>query len=462
MKLVKTLLLLVLLVYTGTAIAQVNHADLVKGDFKTGKDVTKKCLECHEKQANDFMASSHWTWKGDPKLLAKKTKEQIGKANLLNNFCISIEGGNWKGCTKCHAGYGWQDKAFDFKNKENIDCLMCHTKEKAYFNAKKTGVAGNINPQSIASGMLNLEKAAQNIGKPTRDNCGSCHFFGGGGDAVKHGDLDSTLAKPKPELDVHMGKLDFACQECHVTKNHKISGASTMTGVHEGRVECKTCHGDIHKDNKILSKHTNTIACQTCHIPYFAKGQATKVFWDWSTAGKEKEDIPEQHGKETYAKIKGDFKWEKNVVPTYAWYNGTINRYIKGDKIDPKKVVKISAPVGSIKDPKSKIYPFKVHAGKQPYDEEYKHLLTPNTVGGYWDHLNWQKALEDGAKAAGIPFSGKFGFVSTEQWVSINHEVVPAKSALQCNDCHMSGKRFDWKALGYKDDPIKIGVKVRK
>jgi hypothetical protein len=49
-----------------------------------------------------------------------------------------------------------------------------------------------------------LAKVAQKVGKTSRDTCGACHFFGGGGDAVKHGDLDSSLKKPGKYLDVHM------------------------------------------------------------------------------------------------------------------------------------------------------------------------------------------------------------------------------------------------------------------
>jgi mono/diheme cytochrome c family protein len=37
-----------------------------------------------------------------------------------------------------------------------------------------------------------LTQIAQHVGKPGRANCGACHFSGGGGDAVKHGDLDSS------------------------------------------------------------------------------------------------------------------------------------------------------------------------------------------------------------------------------------------------------------------------------
>ena len=38
--------------------------------------------------------------------------------------------------------------------------------------------------------------------------------------------------------------------------------------------------------------------------------------------------------------------------------------------------------------------------------------------------------------------------------MAINHEVVPAGKALECLDCHREGGRMDWKALGYKRDPM--------
>ncbi len=82
----------------------------------------------------------------------------------------------------------------------------------------------------------------------------------------------------------------MSCQACHVTKNHKISGASTLLATNDGRVSCEDCHRNPHKDsmaNKVLSRHEKTVACQTCHIPSFARGQATKMSWDWSTVGKD-------------------------------------------------------------------------------------------------------------------------------------------------------------------------------
>src|SRR5436189_4776614 len=40
----------------------VDHADIVKGEFKTGQDVTQACLKCHPNAASQVMKTTHWTW----------------------------------------------------------------------------------------------------------------------------------------------------------------------------------------------------------------------------------------------------------------------------------------------------------------------------------------------------------------------------------------------------------------
>ncbi|MBZ0156740.1 MAG: tetrathionate reductase family octaheme c-type cytochrome [Alphaproteobacteria bacterium] len=441
--------------------AGTDHSQFIKGPFKSGEEVTKVCLQCHEKQAEDFMKTSHYKWKGAPRSVKgmENSKDEYGKANLLNNFCTDVEGGSRAFCVKCHAGYGWVENAKLPAEKSKVDCLICHAKEGNY----KKGLGGEVDKDLFARGKINLEKAAQSVSLPNRDNCGVCHFFGGGGDAVKHGDMDSSLSKPGKEHDVHMGgPTDMTCQACHTVKEHSISGASLFLATNDGRVSCEDCHRDPHKDStahKVLARHQKTVACQTCHIPAFAKAQATKMSWDWSTVGKDIEDIKEEFGKETYAKHKGDFTWGMNVTPTYAWYNGKMERYLKGEKIkDPRKVLYLSKPVGDIKDPDAKIYPFKVHTGKQPMDSQYKYLSIFQNFGGLWSHYNWEKALTDGARTSGLPYSGKHEFIPTAFYGSINHEIAPKEKALKCGDCHFGiNKRLDWKTLGYTGDPMRVG-----
>lgn len=422
----------------------VSHANLISGEFKTGQEVTAKCLTCHAEAAHEVTQTTHWTWKSKPSYDPVRGEElAIGKANLLNNFCIGIQS-NWQGCTKCHAGYGWADANFDFSDSANVDCLVCHDQSGAY--AKTT--AGNV-----ADG-VDLLTAAKSVGIPTRQNCGGCHFNGGGGAAVKHGDLDESLYFPSEVVDVHMGRLNFQCVDCHLTSSHQIKGkAISVSPTNENQVACTDCHDKsaTHTDSRINS-HLDTVACQTCHIPAGALRQPTKMEWDWSTAG---QDLPEDPHE--YLKIKGSFVYQSSFIPEYAWYNGTADHYLLGDKIDPTGRTPITKPRGSINDPNALIFPFKVHLAKQPYDAIYNYLLQPQTVGEYWVNFDWEKALQSGAKATGIAYSGQYGFASTEMYWPTTHMVQPKENALQCADCHGEGTRLDWAALGYPGDPMLWG-----
>ncbi len=430
------------------AIAGPDHSEFIEGPFKTGPAVTATCLECHEEHAEDFMKTTHWTWSQEQTVNGKKVNR--GKKDAINNFCTSIES-NWPRCTSCHAGYNWEDASFDFSNPSNIDCLVCHDTTGTYL--KESTEAGRPFKN------VNLLKVAQNVGAPTRFNCGTCHFYGGGGDAVKHGDLDSSLEYPSRSVDVHMDtdSNDFSCQECHQTEAHAIPGNSL--GVSPGgqnHFDCSTCHTAEPHEQSRLNQHAAKVSCQACHIPYFAKEVPTKLEWDWSTAGGGHEDIKDELGMHGYSKKKGHFKWGKMVAPEYAWYNGEGGAYTKGEKIDPTQVTKLAYPLGSIDDENAKIYPFKVHRGKQIYDAKNKTFLTTKLhgEGGFWTEFDWDKAARLGTAASGMDYSGEYGFAPTEMYWRINHMVSTKQEALGCLDCHGDNGRLDWQALDYKVDPM--------
>jgi len=197
------------------------------------------------------------------------------------------------------------------------------------------------------------------------------------------------------------------------------------------------------------------VACQTCHIPSMALKDPTKVFWDWSTAG---QDLPEDHY--TYLKIKGSFVYERNVQPDYVWFNGNLSyRYLLGDQIDPSQTTILDQPAGSIQDPAARIFPFKIHAGKQPYDTVYNYLLQPITAGndGFWTNFDWNNAFRLAEPITGLKYSGQYGFAPTWMYWPTTHMVQPKENALQCTDCHSPNGRLDWQALGYPGDPMEWG-----
>jgi len=445
------LLILLLAFNISILFAQIEEHKEITGPFKAPQEVTTACLECHEDAAKEVMATSHWTWMSSDSLNipGHKNKMQIGKQNLFNNFCINLNS-NWPRCTSCHVGYGWKDETFDFLNEKNVDCLVCHDNTGKY----KKSPAGSGYPEKD----VDLVYIAQNVDMPNRKTCGNCHFYGGGGDNVKHGDLEIGLINPDTNLDVHMGENDMLCQDCHETDNHNMKGAafSVSIDMSEEQVECSNCHElPIHETEEI-DKHTKKIACQTCHIPVYAKEKPTKVYWDWSTAGQEIESEKDRFGKATYIKKKGSFRWDKNIQPEYLWYSGNSQRYLTGDKINKNGVTRLNYPLGSKNDSHSKIYPFKVHRGKQISDAENDYLIVPQLWGGFWKHFDWNKAAEEGMKSVNLPYSGKYEFVETEMYWRVNHEIVGSDEALQCNGCHAENGRMDWNLLGYKENPAPI------
>lgn len=423
-----------------------SHAALMNEPFATGQDVTRACLTCHPDAAQEMAGTAHFTWLSDPVPLEGQAElVRVGKANLLNNFCIGVQS-NWTGCTRCHAGYGWGDADFDFTDVTNVDCLVCHDQSGGYAKAA----------EGLPAEGVDLLASARSVGTPTRENCGYCHFNGGGGNGVKHGDLDESMYFPSEEQDVHMGRYDFQCVDCHKTTNHEIKGRAISVSVdNANQVYCTDCHTTgVHEDTR-LNTHTDTVACQTCHIPSGATREPTKMEWDWSTAG----DPNREESTHEYLKIKGSFVYEANILPTYAWFNGTVGRYLMGDPLDPDGVTNLNPLNGDVSDPTAKIWPFKVHVAKQPYDTLYNYLLQPQTVGetGYWTTFDWNSALENGAQVTGLPYSGQFGFAETEMNWTLSHMVVPKEYALQCTDCHGESGRLDWLALGYNGDPMTWG-----
>ena len=426
-------------------------------DFKSGPEVTKACLSCHTEAAKQIHKTKHWTWD----FMNPTTQQRLGKKNVLNNFCIQPRS-NFAACAACHVGYGWKDNNFDFASEENVDCLVCHDTTGLY--NKPPGKAGH------PADFVNLKKVAQGVSKTSRDTCGACHFFGGGGDGVKHGDMDSSLTMPDRELDVHMDALgaDFTCATCHATESHEVPGSRymptardeegvLMRGKEEGRnpATCRSCHGNApHVATKPkLNDHTQKLACQTCHIPAMARGGvATKMSWDWSTSGQlDEKGKPivrkDKKGHVVYHGKKGDFTYGDNIPPEYIWFNGRVEYTLLDTKIEKEEgVTPINHYLGGPDDGESRIWPVKVFRGMQPYDPVNKTLVIPHTAGkdttAYWENFDWKKAIEVGMESAGAPFSGKVDFIKTQMMWPITHMVAPAENALACVDCHSKDSRL--------------------
>jgi len=451
-----SLVLIGFLLYFNPILAE-DHKDKIEGPITTPQQVTEQCLACHEDVGTDILKTQHWTWLSEPFQAPGHGTIQMGKQNIVNNFCIAVPS-NWPRCTSCHISYGWKDTSFDLNDPSNIDCLICHDQTGTY---KKVPTGAGMPAENI-----DLLKVAQSVGKTTRQNCGTCHFDGGGADGVKHGDMDNSLLKPTKNLDVHMGGNDFTCTECHRSEKHLVLGASHASMARNANhISCTDCHETAQHQKEKLNRHTDAVSCQTCHIPEYGRGNDTKIWWDWSSAGKDIVPAKDDFGKELYDKKKGDFKWAKNVTPAYRWYNGQATYYQFGDKINPQKPVALNTLIGKISDADSKIYPFKVMRGKQIFDPVNRYLIIPKLFGekGYWKDWDWNLAAQEGMAAVNLAYSGTFDFVETEFYIPIHHMVAPKEQSLKCYNCHHKSKSIlDWKALGYSDDPMGKSVNKKK
>jgi len=449
---------------------------------------TNDCLACHGLMGADMLMRAHFTWEGVATNITGFEGETHGKNDLLNNFCIAVPTNEGR-CAQCHAGYGYDDKNFDFADMKNVDCLVCHDQTGTYAKAPKT--AGLPEPDVDLGAVA--RSVAENGGVPTIANCIDCHAKAGGGDNVKHGDIAMALVDTTREFDVHMGTdgANVDCVFCHGVKkdasenvvDHGIGGMPYHS-VDEGVMKtCEDCHGDA------ISRHAGTtvetivtshqqLACQVCHIPTFARNTPTKTEWYWETAG-DMDRVPvtdPETNRPDYDKMKGDFVWANNVRPTLRYFDGKWDRFIvnANDTFTgtptPENPVALGEPTADYNTVGAKIYPFKKMIGNQPADANNNTVLVPHLFGPkggpnpYWGNYDWNLALQDGALYTGQTYSGEFQFVDTVMYLTVNHEVAPKEQAYgmdgQCIDCHGSGQ-IDWTELGWTDEPPPFGTGTR-
>ncbi len=78
--------------------------------------------------------------------------------------------------------------------------------------------------------------------------------------------------------------------------------------------------------------------------------------------------------------------------------------------------------------------------GKQPYDTVNKTLVVNHVFGdddtALWKNYDYAKSIKAGMDYAGLPYSGKFGFIETRMNWFTTHMVAPKEKAVPCHDCH--------------------------
>jgi len=430
-------------------------------DYFEHYEGTKTCLQCHQKEAEDFFHSQHYQWKGSAPHISNAKGRALGKMNTINDFCTS-PANNWiglvqnkegdtitRGCSACHAGLGLKPSdQISESQLENIDCLQCHASgyRREVYRKKDGGWEWKPilwqNPEG-------LDSVAKRISLPKRSMCLRCHANSGGGPNFKRGDMEYILSDVDRDYDVHMGSngVAFDCIQCHKGDDHRIRGRGTDLSANDmpSTVRCEDCHGSApHKTNADLNRHVARVNCTVCHIPTFARTDPTDVVRDWSK--------PDFH--EETDRYSATIQLAQNVMPVYLWFNGNTREQFLAEplKKDTDGSIEMMVPEGSRSDPTSRIYAFKLHRATLPVLDG-KQWVIPIEVEEFFQNGELDQAVKEAAdKEYGIK-NAQYRFHPTIRYMGIFHGVRPAKYALSCHDCHSVNSRMNWAQLGYKSDP---------
>ncbi|MEP5763768.1 MAG: hypothetical protein ABJ308_04210 [Halieaceae bacterium] len=430
---------------------------------------TQTCLECHEQEALTFFDSQHYQWRGGtPNLVNTGETEMLGKLGMINDFCTSPGGDQWigkvfneegkvlaKGCSRCHTGLGLLPASEPSREQlENMDCLICHA--SGYRRDLYATDEGAWEWRPILwQNQEGMDSVSKRISLPDRSMCLRCHSSSGGGPNFKRGDIEYILKDPDRDHDVHMDSEgpDMWCIDCHAddTHTHKVIGRGVdmaATDRPEKRLECGTgCHAGLTHANADIDKHSARVACNTCHIPVFARDEPTDMRRDWSVVA-----FDEKKGKYQY-----DQDLEYDVEPVYAWYNGSSWAQVPGRPIrqNAKGEITMVLPQGDREDASAKIFPFKLHRGRLPVLLEQR-WVAPVATEELYHHGDPERAVRDATRQVYGIENAEFEWMDTIRYMGINHAVPPATESLHCADCHSAGGRMDWEALGYSGDPYPL------
>jgi hypothetical protein len=407
------------------------------------------CLDCHEAEGHEVHGSVMYQWQGQAPEVVNGPPFQGKISGGVNSYCINILG-NWSGCGSCHVGLGARPEATASPAQlANIDCLLCHQEEY-----RRVMVGGVFVPDTGAM-TITMDEAVRTVHEPTRYNCLQCHARAGGGDAVKRGDLAMAhIATTDSGFDVHMATTgaDLRCQDCHHTSDHRVAGRGsdlrpTDSDVEMGCTDCHTGMPTSHPDGTIR-RHLGRVACQSCHIPVFAKNasdtpdtEATEVHRTWLATHSSSPPFHPAADK------------DNNLTPVYRFWNGLSRSSLLDEIAAPDPVTgryPTSRPVGHVANPEAKLFPFKYKTAQQPITNDSSQLIALAT-DVFFVTADAAAAVEQGLVNMGLDPATSYSWIETDTLQLLNHQVGSDDSALRCTSCHGSTDRIDLVGdLGYR------------
>ncbi|MDR9501042.1 MAG: cytochrome c3 family protein [Desulfurivibrionaceae bacterium] len=468
----------------------------ITGTFATPADVTAKCLECHAAEGFEAVNSLHGM-KPTPAPSVLNTSGDSQKLSEINTFCSYPDPGMaGAACLGCHPTLG----KYENLTAADIDCLRCHNDAyqsmypgdpdpanhdnivdwqgtaKTYVPADRDDVTGEFYVTFNWDAMpgLTAEDLIQGVHLPTTSTCLSCHAKAGGGDWTKRGDIGLSSANPTHDEDVHLasvasGGAGLQCADCHTPVTHQIPGRGIDLRPEEGGPvkACIECHAgkDAPGGHEAAGRHTARVACQSCHIPAFAKGGATEMWRDWKTP----------HWNPALCGGQGAWAGEEHkvadVAPDHVFFDGT--SYVYGldqtlSQVDPiSGFVTVADANGHVNDAVgvSKLVPVKRHQSNMAVMSSGVDTgkVIPFDVVWQFKTGLFDEAAERGKAYAGYAGSHEWKWLEAE--MAINHGVSPADNVAECTSCHHAKGDFSVETeskldkLGYRlKDADKNGV----
>ena len=352
-------------------------------------------------------------------------------------------------------------------------------------------------------------EAARTVHATTRQSCLNCHAGAAGADGAKRGDLSKENVSPSITLDMHMSPAgaDLTCSNCHNAtgangESHRVRGRGLDLRANDvpGRFTCETggCHSNRpHGDYSATTgsskdKHAMKVACQTCHIPSYAKAAVgTEIARDWQ----------DPHPADAACNGRGGWLPREDkgglgaasLIPSYTWFDGTSEvvyleeslagvptvpmdqtlpaNFYRG--LDPNQpAYALGMPNGDVASSTAKLYPMKKHWGKLARNDQTNGLVAHSTfeffrtgsfcravaVGLGLDKENVDTSTVCGGVPGSLELPPSTTTVPVFTYQTINHGVEPKANALGgstagCGSCHsaLTGgpARMVMKDLGY-------------
>ena len=449
-------LLVLILVFTGIQ-AQAQTAAEAHATITEYKG-PETCVVCHESEALAMHASVHYQQTG-PTPNVTNIAGYAGKSELaFNSYCGTPATSSRATCGSCHVSNGQYPMPVPTTEQlHNIDCLMCHqdnyqrTAAPPYELAPVVGADGLPStirvPVETETGFFYMPneakmsisalEAARTVHPTTRASCLRCHAGASGSNGGKRGDLSSVNVDPPKSSDIHMSSMgeNFTCAKCHDAGNHRVRGRGLDLRPNDvpERFTCAHCHSDTpHKDSTQTASndmHANRVACQTCHIPSYAKDISTEMERNWLEPHFSAAACSGQGGW-----VPGEIR-ASNVIPSYQWFDGTSYVYALGQVPTQRSTGEyaMGVPNGSVDSDGAKIYPMKEHVSVVGQHDASGELI-PHSTFTFFTTGDFRKAVEEGMARVGM--SGSYSMVNVHTYQTINHGVEDHSNALRCGDCH--------------------------